>query len=87
MTPSGIEPGTFRFVAQHLNHCATAVPPSPFILIAKYYSSDHIEDDGMDGTFGTYGGGRGMCTGICLGNLRERGNLQHLGVDGRNILE
>ena len=26
MTPSGIEPGTFRFVAQYLNHCATAVP-------------------------------------------------------------
>jgi hypothetical protein len=24
MTPSGIEPATFRFVAQHLNHCATA---------------------------------------------------------------
>jgi len=27
MTPSGIEPATFLFVAQHLNHCATAVPP------------------------------------------------------------
>ena len=27
MTASGIEPTTFRFVAQHLNHCATAVPP------------------------------------------------------------
>jgi len=26
MTTAGIEPATFRFVAQHLNHCATAVP-------------------------------------------------------------
>ena len=26
MKPSGIEPATFRFVAQHLNHCAAAVP-------------------------------------------------------------
>ena len=26
MTPVGIEPATFRSVAQHLNHCATAVP-------------------------------------------------------------
>jgi len=25
MTPAGIEPATFRFVAQHLNHCATAL--------------------------------------------------------------
>ena len=25
-TPAGIEPATFRFVAQHLDHCATAVP-------------------------------------------------------------
>ena len=25
MTPAGIELATFRFVAQHLNHCATAV--------------------------------------------------------------
>jgi len=30
MTPDGIKPATFRFVAQHLNHCATAVP---FIII------------------------------------------------------
>ena len=29
MTPSGNEPATFRFVAQHLNHCATAVPRTP----------------------------------------------------------
>ena len=26
MTPSGIETATFRFVAKHPNHCATAVP-------------------------------------------------------------
>ena len=26
MKPSGIEPATFRFVAQRLDHCATAVP-------------------------------------------------------------
>ena len=26
MTPGGIEPTTFRFVVQRLNHCATAVP-------------------------------------------------------------
>jgi len=23
LTPAGIEPATFRFVAQHLNHCAS----------------------------------------------------------------
>jgi len=26
LTPAGVEPATFRFVAQHLNHCVTAVP-------------------------------------------------------------
>jgi len=26
LTLAGIEPATFRFVAQHLNHCTTAVP-------------------------------------------------------------
>jgi len=26
MAPPSIEPATFRFVVQHLNHCATAVP-------------------------------------------------------------
>jgi hypothetical protein len=25
LTPAGIEPATYRFVAQHLSHCATAV--------------------------------------------------------------
>jgi hypothetical protein len=31
MTPSGIEPAAFKFVAQYLNHCATiSVPPNAF---------------------------------------------------------
>ena len=35
MIPSGIEPATFRFVAQHLNHCATAVP---CVVITEEYN-------------------------------------------------
>jgi len=34
MTPAGIEPGTFRFVPQHLNHCATAVPT--FMIVSRW---------------------------------------------------
>jgi hypothetical protein len=36
MTPPGIEPATFRFVAQYLNHCATATP-SIIIYIRTNY--------------------------------------------------
>ena len=45
MTPAGIEPATFRFVAEHFNHCATAVPTtkSYFIkLTQSLYSLTHI---------------------------------------------
>ena len=31
LTSVGIEPATFPFVAQHLNHCATAVPKAHVI--------------------------------------------------------
>jgi len=33
LTLAGIEPATFQFVAQHLNHCATAVPS--YITVGK----------------------------------------------------
>ena len=32
LTLAGIEPATFQFIAQHLNHCATAVPDVLMIL-------------------------------------------------------
>ena len=32
LTSAGIEPATFRFVSQHLNHCATAVLPEELNL-------------------------------------------------------
>jgi hypothetical protein len=38
MTPSGIEQATFLFVAQRLNHCATAVPLQLVCLISKEMS-------------------------------------------------
>jgi hypothetical protein len=40
MTPSGIEPATFRFVAQYLNHCAAAVPTNvagSYVILRKYF--------------------------------------------------
>ena len=43
LTPGGIEPATFRFVAQHLNHCATAVLHSP------------VYEDGTDSEFRNVG--------------------------------
>jgi len=38
MTPAGIEPATSRFVAQHLKHCATAVPLSP-VTVSRFILS------------------------------------------------
>ena len=52
-TPAGIEPATFRFVAHHLNHCATAVPLPQRVLdrkntqgcpfVCDYHSAAHVQ--------------------------------------------
>jgi len=50
LTPAGIEPATFRFVAQLLNHCATAVPNitvQQFTInntLVSYYNILNIEN-------------------------------------------
>jgi hypothetical protein len=43
MTLSGIEAATFRFVAQHLNHCATAIH---FNKILIFFVDTNILTDG-----------------------------------------
>jgi hypothetical protein len=44
MIPSGIEPGTFRFLAQYLNHCATAVScvSSTLLIIIKQNNDSNV---------------------------------------------
>ena len=51
LTPAGIEPATFRFVAQHINLCATAVPHIKLVLLHFFKHSRHIV--GRDSSVGT----------------------------------
>jgi hypothetical protein len=50
MTPSGIEPPTFRFLAQYLNHCATISGPLTFkgveiiLVLGKIFGPVQNED-------------------------------------------
>jgi len=43
MTPSGIEPVTFRFLAQYLNHCATTVPNNTVCRQEKFITETEVE--------------------------------------------
>ena len=44
MIPAGIEPATFRYVAQHLNHCDTAVPKTLCAIIYILLITEHNGD-------------------------------------------
>ena len=53
MTPAGIEPATFRFLAQHLNHCATVVPFQIYIPNQKHGLSSNLRKEVILGVVGT----------------------------------
>ena len=42
MTHAGIEPATFQFVPQHLNHCTTVVPPSRPVQACNGIALPHL---------------------------------------------
>ena len=62
MTAAGIESATFRFVAQHINHCATAVPLRVLVL-SRYFTTQEcswylnclVREDGSDILFQNVG--------------------------------
>jgi len=66
LTPAGIEPAFFQFVAQHLNPCATAVPDTngghkEYVLQNQnFVFSHHVY-------CGEWFGAGGTLTGVSLG--------------------
>jgi len=42
LTPAGIEPATFQIVAQHFNHCATAVSYRDLNFLNSQITKRHI---------------------------------------------
>ena len=73
MTSSEIEPAAFRSVAQHLNHCATAVPPFNICILVSVqqlkHSVDQIKLNEMGWSCGTYEKQERWVKGFSLGNL------------------
>jgi hypothetical protein len=59
---------------------------SSFVLTTKYYSGHQIKEHEMDGACSTYGGEQN-CVVFRHGNMKERGHLKDLGVDGKIILK
>jgi len=52
LTLAGIEPATFRFVAQHLDHCGTAIPHRTerrlVNNVPQFVKTGTIKDSGQD---------------------------------------
>jgi len=78
------------FLFYSLSHCAH--PPHYYIvmtavLLTKCYSSHQIKEGEMGGACGTYMGGREMHSGFWWRSLKERNNLEELGVGGMIMLK
>ena len=56
LTLAGIEPATFRFVAQHLNHCATAVTQSKIFSQLQTFKDQTLHANQADLHYGWYFG-------------------------------
>jgi len=56
------------------------------VLLTKYYSGDQIKMNDLDGACGMYGR-KERCIQGFSGEMRERNQLEDLGIDGRIILK
>jgi hypothetical protein len=56
------------------------------VLVTKYYSGDRIKKKYTSGTCDMYGGEERRILGFDGGQLRERGHLEDLDVEGRIVL-
>jgi hypothetical protein len=56
------------------------------VLLVKYFDGDNIREYELGGASRTYGDMRRTYS-IVLESLKERGQLENLGVDGHIILE
>ena len=68
LKPAGIEPATFRFVAQHLSHCATAVPPYRTQYTVAWKTSRVLVHKGIIALFCAY---RAELQIICTNNMQS----------------
>jgi len=64
MTPAGIKPAIFQFVAQHLNHCVTTVPYYVMArIIIQEILVNHGQSNGMANVCSKYHTVRVKCMG------------------------
>ena len=59
---------------------------SDAVICSMYKGSDPRKENQMGGAYGTYGGQENCIRGLGWGHLREKAQLEDLGVDEKIIL-